>query len=56
MPSTSTPQDAFRRPDPGTYTCHVCIPNVHDKGGQREWMAHYTREHYHEPKPARRAS
>jgi hypothetical protein len=48
MPSTSTPQDAFRRPSPGTYTCHVC--NVHDKGGQQEFNAHYLREHYHEAK------
>jgi len=56
MPSTSTPQDAFRRPNPGTYTCMVCVPNVSDKGGQREFNAHYVREHYTPTKPRRRAT
>ena len=50
-PSTSTPQAAFRRPNPGTYTCMVCVPNVSDKGGQREFSAHYDREHASASKP-----
>ena len=50
-PSTSTPQDAFRRPKPGWWTCKICQPNVHDKGGQEAFMAHYNREHYREVKP-----
>ena len=44
-PSTSTPQDAFRRPDPGHWTCLLCTPNVHDKGGQQEFNSHYNRVH-----------
>jgi len=49
-PSTTKPERAFRRPDPGTWTCFICRPNVHDKGGQSAWMAHYCREHYREVK------
>ena len=49
-PSTNPPQNAFRRPDPGTWTCFLCQPNIHDKGGQREWMAHYVRLHSREVK------
>jgi len=56
MPSTNTPQAAFRRPNPGTYTCMVCIPNVSDKGGQREFSAHYDREHLVTVKPQRRTT
>ena len=44
-PSTNPPQNAFRRPDPGTWTCLICTPNVHDKGGQREFYSHFNREH-----------
>lgn len=47
-PSTSKPQDSFRVIKHGTWKCFLCVPNVHDKGGQREWMAHYLREHYRE--------
>jgi hypothetical protein len=28
-----------------TFTCRVCEPNVVDQGGQREFYAHYEREH-----------
>jgi len=55
-PSTNTPQAAFRRPNPGTYTCMVCVPNVSDKGGQREFSAHYDREHASTPTPQRRTT
>jgi len=44
-PSTNPPERAFRRPDPGTWTCLVCRPVVHDKGGQREFYSHWNRTH-----------
>ena len=47
MPSTSKPQDAFKTPRPGTYTCKVC--NVHDKGGQSAFYAHWLRAHFVPP-------
>jgi len=31
----------------------VCVPNVSDKGGQREFSAHYDREHASTPTPQR---
>ena len=49
-PSTSPPERAFWRPDPGTWTCLICVPNVHDKGGQREFYSHFNPEHYREVK------
>lgn len=42
-PSTAKPQDAFKVPPLGTYTCRVC--NVQDKGGQAAFYDHYTRAH-----------
>lgn len=49
-PSTSTPQDAFKgAPRPGWWTCFVC--QVHDRGGQAAFYAHYLREHFREVKP-----
>jgi hypothetical protein len=47
MPSTSKPQDAFKVARVGTYTCRVC--NVHDKGGQSAFYAHWLRAHYVPP-------
>ena len=44
-PSTSKPQDRFRLPDPGTWTCFLCQPNVHDKGDIHDLYRHYNREH-----------
>ena len=35
-------------PRPGWWTCHLCKPPVHDRGGQAAWMAHYMREHWTE--------
>jgi hypothetical protein len=55
-PSTSTPQAAFRRPNPGTYTCRICQPNVKERGGWDAYYAHYNREHASTPTPQRRAS
>jgi len=48
-PSSSKPQDAFKRP--GWWTCRVCIPNVHDRGGQAEFYRHWNRLHGTEAKP-----
>jgi hypothetical protein len=44
-PSTTKPQDAFKVPKVGTWTCFLCQPNVSDRGGHREFYAHYNREH-----------
>lgn len=50
-PATFTP-DAFKgAARPCWWTCKVCIPNVHDKGGQSAFYAHYLREHYSEDTP-----
>jgi len=38
-------------PRPGWWTCFLCQPNVHDRGGQSAFYAHYLREHYVEVKP-----
>lgn len=46
-PSTTKPQDSYRIH--GTWTCFICQPNVHDRGGQHEFMRHYLREHYRAP-------
>ena len=35
-------------PRPGWWTCFLCQPNVHERGGQSAFMAHYLREHYRE--------
>jgi len=46
-PSTSTPQDAYKGVLPlGWWTCKACVPNIHDRGGQAAFYAHYNREHY----------
>jgi len=37
-------------PRPGWWTCYLCSPPVHDRGGQAQWMAHYLREHCREVK------
>lgn len=47
-PSTSKPQDAFKVVRPGWWTCRLCQPPVHERGGWAAWMAHYLREHYRE--------
>ena len=44
-PSTSTPQDAFKVPKPGWFTCYLCKPPVHDRGGQAAFYAHWNRLH-----------
>ena len=49
--STSTPQDALRRPKPGWWTCRLCVPNIHERGGMADLQAHYLREHWREVKP-----
>lgn len=54
-PSTTTPQDAYKGfVRPGWFTCRVCIPNLHERGGQAAFYAHWLREHHTEPdeKPA----
>jgi hypothetical protein len=47
-PSTSTPQDAFKRP--GWWTCYLCVPNVHERGGQSAFYTHYLATHWVEVK------
>jgi len=47
-PSTTVPQDAFKGARPGWWTCKVCVPNVHDRGGQSAFYVHYNREHCRE--------
>ena len=50
-PSTSTPQDAYKgAARPGWWTCKICQPSIHDRGGQEAFMAHYNREHNREAK------
>jgi len=34
---------------PGWFTCKVCVPNVHERGGQAEFYAHWMTEHYTPP-------
>jgi len=46
MPSTSTPQDAYRIQ--GTWHCTIC--DTTGKGGINEVEAHYLREHYVAPR------
>jgi hypothetical protein len=36
-----------------TWTCLICKPNIHDKGGQREFYSHYNRLHLVTPKAKR---
>jgi len=38
-------------PRPGWWTCFVCQPNTHDRGGQAAFMAHYLATHWVEVKP-----
>jgi hypothetical protein len=33
-------------PRPGWWTCRVCVPNVHDRGGQSAFYAHYLATHW----------
>ena len=49
-PSTSVPKDAFHLPKQGSWTCFVCVPNVHDRGGQVAFYAHWNRLHSTEAK------
>jgi len=49
-PSTSVPKDAFHVPKQGSWSCFLCQPPTHDRGGQSAFMAHYLREHYREVK------
>lgn len=50
-PSTSTPQDAFKGAKrPGWWTCRVCTPAVHERGGQRDFYSHWNRVHGTEAK------
>ena len=51
-PSTSTPQEAYKAPRPGWWTCRICIPNIRERGGWDAYYAHYNREHYQPPKEA----
>jgi len=44
--SSDDSQDKPTTPRPGWWTCHLCQPPVHDRGGQAAWMAHYMREHW----------
>ena len=37
-------------PRPGWWTCWLCKPPVHDRGGMKDWRAHYMREHWVEVK------
>jgi len=50
-PSTNPPQDAFKVARPGWWTCHLCVPPVHDRGGQAAFYAHWNRLHSTEAKP-----
>jgi len=36
---------------PGWWTCHLCQPPVHDRGGQAAFYAHWNRLHSTEVKP-----
>ena len=49
-PSTNPPQDAYKRPKPGWWTCMICVPRVHERGGMADLEAHYNREHSREVK------
>jgi len=50
-PSTSTPQDTFKGAKrPGWFTCMVCVPNVHDRGGQSAFYRHWLATHWVEVK------
>ena len=35
-------------PRPGWWTCKLCRPPVHDRGGQAAFYAHYLATHYRE--------
>ena len=39
-----------KTPRPGWWTRFLCQPNVHERGGQRDFYAHYNREHLSEVK------
>lgn len=52
---TRTPAYGFSSDDsentrPGWWTCFLCQPNVHERGGMDALNAHYMREHYVAPK------
>jgi hypothetical protein len=38
-------------PRPGWFTCRICVPNVHERGGMDAFYAHYLATHYLEVKP-----
>ena len=37
-------------PRPGWWTCKVCVPNVHERGGQAEFYRHWFAVHFVEVK------
>lgn len=43
--SSDDSQDQPTTPRPGWWTCHLCQPPVHDRGGQAAFYAHYNRVH-----------
>jgi len=40
-------------PRPGWWTCRICVPNIHDRGGQAAFYQHFNRLHLVTPKESK---